>query len=88
MKVILQPWQLMLLGLAARIQREQRLHECVTSWRDWTATEWLRLIATGFYPCLYPAFFGRDSVISRSGTRKSSDANVLAVTQGFDFAQR
>ncbi len=27
-------------------------------------------------------------MISRSGTRKSSDANVLAVKQGFDFAQR
>jgi hypothetical protein len=33
-------------------------------------------------------FLGRESVISRSGTRKSSDANLLAVTQGFDFAQR
>ncbi len=27
-------------------------------------------------------------MISRSGTRKSSDANELAVKQGFDFAQR
>ena len=27
-------------------------------------------------------------MISRSGTRKSSDANVLAAKQGFDFAQR
>ncbi len=27
-------------------------------------------------------------MISRSGTRKSSDANMLAVKQGFDFAQR
>ncbi len=28
------------------------------------------------------------SMISRSGTRKSFDANMLAVKQGFDFAQR
>ncbi len=53
-----------------------------------TTTEWHRRIATGFIPCHYPHFFGRESVISRSGTRKSSDANVLALTQGFDFAQR
>ncbi len=33
-----------------------------------------------------PAFLS--SMICRSGTRKSSDANVLAVKQGFDFAQR
>ncbi len=32
--------------------------------------------------------FVGNSMISRSGTRKSSDANVLAVKQGFDFAQR
>ncbi len=38
--------------------------------------------------CHYPHFFGRDRVISRSGTRKSSDANVLAVKQGFYFALR
>ncbi len=32
-------------------------------------------------PCHYPRFFGRGSMISRSGTRKSSDANVLAVSK-------
>ena len=44
--------------------------------------------STGFNPCHDPHYFGRDSVISGSGTRKSSDANVLAVKQGFNFAQR
>ncbi len=32
-------------------------------------------------PCQYPHFFGRDSMISRSGTRKSSDANMLAISK-------
>ncbi len=54
---------------------------------------WLRLPACDFWghrleALSLPTFFRRDSVISRSGTRKSSDANVLAVTPGFDFAQR
>ena len=47
----------------------------------------------GRKPCHYPHFFGRDrmisrsgtrkssDMISRSGTRKSSDANVLAVSK-------
>ncbi len=35
-----------------------------------------------------PTFFRRDSLISRSGTRKSSDANVLAVKQSFHVAQQ
>ena len=39
------------------------------------------MLCTAKNACHDPHFFGRDSMISRSVTRKSSDANVLAVSK-------